>query len=469
MTASRPAGRPATGPRADGAAPRPSSAGPTPSGSWPASEHSKTTGSFVDPSLGRRTFGEYAESWLATKANLAARTRINVERRLRNHLLPRFGNEPIARIEPADVRSWVATLTERGLAPGTVRAIYLVLAQIMPTAEVDRVITRSPCLGIRLPRASGRDEMCFLSADQVTRPAEAIGPRYRTLIYAAAYTGLRAGELAALKVDRRDFVRRTIDVVESLSEVRGKLVTGPTKTRARRTVTMPLFLAEMLAEHLEMFPSPSGYVFTSEGGGPLRHHNFYVRQFRLAVRRAGLPHGLRFHDLRHTAASLLISRGANPKQIQERLGHSTIQLTFDRYGHLFEGHDEALLTALDATFAESRVSDPCPRPAIRVWITDTEARKKGRDLGEPWSGRRDSNPRPSPWQGEARPAALRGGSAYGQVSAPLSVTVRARGRPQLTVWCGAGVVQGDGHEGGSRPRWCRHCSANRRRGWYVGP
>ena len=365
-------------------------------------EHSKATGGFVDPSLGRRTFREYGESWLTTKANLSPRSRINVEGRLRNHVLPRFGSVPIVRIEPADVRSWVAALSASGLAPGTVRAVYLVLAQIMATAEVDRVIARSPCIGVHLPGDGGRNEMQFLDAAQVVRLAEAIGPQYRALIYTAAYTGLRAGELAALKTERVDWQRGTLDVVESLSEVRGKLVTGPTKTRARRIVTMPRFLTDMLTQHIDTYPSDDGYVFTSARGGPIRHHNFYLREFRPAARRAGLPDGLRFHDLRHTAASLLISRGANPKQIQERLGHSTIQLTFDRYGHLFEGHDAALLDTLDAAYAEARVSDPCPAPAIERWIRAPDATKTPPELGKRWSGRRDSNPRPSPWQGDAR-------------------------------------------------------------------
>jgi integrase len=74
---------------------------------------------------------------------------------------------------------------------------------------------------------------------------------------------------------------------------------------------MPRFLSDMLTEHINTYPSPDGYVFTSSRGGPVRHHDFYVRQFRRAVRRAGIPAGLRFYDLRHTEASLLISRGAN--------------------------------------------------------------------------------------------------------------------------------------------------------------
>src|SRR5207302_3117686 len=99
---------------------------------------------------------------------------------------------------------------------------------------------------------------------------------------------------------------------------------------------------------------PDDLVFTSAGGGALRHNLFYARHFKPAVRAAGLPTALRFHDLRHTCAALLIAQGAHPKAIMERLGHSSIQVALDRYGHLFPGLDEALTDGLEATYRASR-------------------------------------------------------------------------------------------------------------------
>lgn len=153
-------------------------------------------------------------------------------------------------------------------------------------------------------------------------------------------------------------------MVESISELHGKLVTGPTKTGARRTVSIPASLAAVLEAHLAEYPSSSGYVFTSAEGGPLRHRNFYRRHFRPAVKTAGLPETLRFHDLHHTCVALLIEQGARPKAIQERLGHSTIRLTFDRYGHLFPSLDERLAEGLDQMFREASAASSRPeRPA----------------------------------------------------------------------------------------------------------
>jgi integrase len=186
--------------------------------------------------------------------------------------------------------------------------------------------------------------------------AEAIEPRYRVLVYTAAYTGLRWGELAGLKTDRLDLLRGSIDVVEALTEVNGNLALGPTKTGKRRRVSVPRFLCQLLGDHLATFGQPDGFVFTAATGTPLRR-SFYPRHYKPAVRRAGLPEKLRFHDLRHTCASILIAQGAHPKEIQERMGHSTIQLTFDRYGHLLPSLDQRLRDGLDAAWQTAQDED----------------------------------------------------------------------------------------------------------------
>jgi integrase len=160
---------------------------------------------------------------------VAARTQVNIEGRLRNHILPEFGDQSIQTIRPSDVRAWISRLSNAGLRPGTVKATYQTFAQIMRTAEIDRVISRSPCVGIDLPKEISREETLFLTAEDVDRLAQTIDPRFQALIYTAAYAGLRAGELGALKVDDVDTLRGTIKVTKSVTEVRGRLVTGPTR------------------------------------------------------------------------------------------------------------------------------------------------------------------------------------------------------------------------------------------------
>ena len=278
----------------------------------------KDRGDLTDPRLGRTRLEKYAKTWLASKGNARPRTIVNIQGRLDNHILPKFGHRAVASIQPAEVRAWVAGLAAR-LAPSTVKATFRTFGQIMRTAELDGLIRRSPCTGVELPAEGTHEEMHFLGPEQVAALADAHADRYRAAIYTTAYTGLRAGELWALKLPRVDLTRRRLEVVEALSEVNGRLIVGPTKTRTRRTVSLPAFLVEMIEEHINRFSSSKGYLFTAPEGGPIRHRNYMTRHFYPAVETAGLPKSLRFHDLRHSHAAILISQGANPKQIQLRL------------------------------------------------------------------------------------------------------------------------------------------------------
>ena len=175
---------------------------------------------------------------------------------------------------------------------------------------------------MRLPKRVER-EMLFLDAGQVEQLADAIGPHYCVLVYFLAYTGLRFGEAVALKTKRLDLLRGRCEVVESATEVGSALVWGPTKTDEHRAVRLPRFLVELLGEHLASRPhGPDDLVFTAPLGGPLRERKFLHGQLKPAARRAGLSATLRAHDLRHTAASLLIREGASVKAVQRSLGTS---------------------------------------------------------------------------------------------------------------------------------------------------
>jgi integrase len=254
-----------------------------------------------------------------------------------------------------------AELVSAGSEAGTIRNTFNVVRLVFGAAVDSGAIRANPCTGIRMPKST-RSEMLFLEPEQIVRLADAITPAFRTLILVAAYTGLRAGEIGALRVGRVDVLRGSADVRESLSDVNGKLVFGPTKTYAHRTVRLPRFLCDELAQHLAgRAHCADELVFTSASGSPLRHNLFYARHFKPAVRMAGLPPALRFHDLRHTCAALLIAQGAHPKAIMERLGHSSIQVTLDRYGHLFPSLDESLTDGLEATYQASlslRAAEP---------------------------------------------------------------------------------------------------------------
>jgi integrase len=209
--------------------------------------------------------------------------------------------------------------------------------------------------------------MLFLDAGQVEQLADTIAPAYRVLVYFLAYTGLRFGEAVALRVKRLDLLRGRCEVVESATEVGSALVWGPTKTDERRTVRLPRFLAELLGEHLAGRPADhDALVFTAPQGGPLRERKFLHGQLKPAARRAGLPESLRAHDLRHTAASLLIRQGASVKAVQKTLGHKSAVMTLDRYGHLWPDELEDLAERLDRARAAAAAAEVWPQrgPAV---------------------------------------------------------------------------------------------------------
>jgi integrase len=325
-------------------------------------EDAKLRGAYVDPAKGKVGFSEQAEGWFRTTADLKPGTRRTYRMLLDNQVLPYFGTATLAGIDTLAVREWVAGLVEGGLSPSRIRNAHQVLSQVLATAVEGGRLARNPAAGVRLPKRIER-EMLFLDAAQVEQLADAIGPHYRVLVYFLAYTGLRFGEAVALKTKRLDLLRARCEVVESATEVGSALVWGPTKTNERRTVRLPRFLVELLAAHLAGRPhDPDDLVFTAPLGGPLRERKFLHGQLKPAARRAGLSATLRAHDLRHTAASLLIREGASVKAVQRSLGHKSAVMTLDRYGHLWSDELEDLAERLDRVRATALA--PSTRPTV---------------------------------------------------------------------------------------------------------
>jgi len=271
-----------------------------------------------------------------------------------------------------------------GSAAGTVRQAYVVLSQILTSAETNGLINRSPAVGVKLP-SPAREEQRYLTADQVTLLAKTIHPRYRVLVLPGAYGALRWGELAGLRAARLRLLQRKIDVLETLIEVQGRLVTGPPKTGSR-TISIPTSVAEELARHLATHArGPNGLVFAAPEGGPLRYRALLQRFWRPAVERARLA-PLRIHDLRHTAVALAVAAGVHPKEIQELCGHASITTTLNVYGHLFE------------SLQQSRCPDLASRCCRR------RARVRADERVRAWSGGSGRPPRahPRPSRGRGR-------------------------------------------------------------------
>jgi integrase len=368
-------------------------------------EADKARGEWSDPRLARVSLAEWADHWLGTTVHLKPKTRAGYESLLRAHVLPAFGRAPLGGIEPVQVRRWVASLVERGMSPSRIRQAYQLLSAMLKAAVQSGYLPRTPCVGVNLPRAPRR-EMHFLSAAQVAEITEAVPSPHGLLIYVLAYGGLRWGEAAALRRGRCHLLRSRLEVVESVAEVGGRLHLGETKTYQRRTVVIPAFLRDLLAEHLasQVNEGPDSFVFTGPAGGLLRNSNFRRRIWQPAVRALGLPSNLRIHDLRHTCAALLIAQGAHPKAIQAQLGHSSIQVTLDLYGHLFPDDMDRLATQLDAAHeAVSGQTAASVRPGSGAEVVEFPVgrRKTARDQRFPEWGGLDSNQRPTDYESAA--------------------------------------------------------------------
>jgi integrase len=313
-------------------------------------------GDWNDPRLNGVPMHDWAQQWFETTAHLKPKTRVEYESNLRNHVLPFFGDRPVGAIDAVGVRQFVSALRADGLEHGTVKKAKAVLSMVLGAAAEAGAIKANPCANVRIGRAARR-EMVFLSADEVEALANAIVEPYGTLVRFAAYTGLRAGEIAALRVGRLNLLHRSVEVAESLSIIPQQgFVFGPTKNYQRRTVPLPAFLVDEVAEHLATRgrPGRDALVFTSPNGAPLRQHHFYWRCFKPAIERAGLDVQPRFHDLRHTCVALLIAEGAHQLTIMRRLGHSSIQVTLDTYGHMFPELEEDVTQRLDAVAKAAR-------------------------------------------------------------------------------------------------------------------
>ncbi len=302
-------------------------------------------GSYVDPSAGQIAFGAYAKTWKTAQVHRPT-TVAQVDAHLRNHILPTFADRTIASIRPTEVQAWV-TGRSKLLAPSTVEVVFRIFSAILSDAVADRVIVRNPAKGVKLPRKD-RQPIVPPTVDQVEVLLAEMPDRYRAIVTLAAGTGMRQGECFGLTVDRVDFLRRSITVNRQLVLAgSGPPEFGPPKTEASiRSIPLPEVVGHALAAHLEHFPTdPDGLIFTNAKEAPIRRNRF-SEIWRPATTRAGVE-GIRFHDLRHFYASLLINHGESVKAVQARLGHASASETLDTYAHLWPDNEERTRAAVD--------------------------------------------------------------------------------------------------------------------------
>jgi integrase len=305
-------------------------------------------GAWTDPNLGRRLFADWSDEVMARHVTrIKPKTAASYESLLRSRILPTFGDWPLAAIRPRHVGDWISGMTAEGLSVSRIRQAFVVLSLIFDEAVRDELVARSPGSGARLPRAEQR-EAAFLAPATVEQIAASLPHPYGLMVRTMGQVGLRYGEAAGLRRKSIDVLGRRLHVTESMAEVSGRVIFGPTKTHAARRVPLTAGLARAFDSRLAEIPAArDALVFPAPKGGPLRHKNFHARVWTKALDELELP-PIGIHALRHSAAAALISSGASAKAVQSILGHRSAAFTLTVYGHLFDEDLDEVANRLEA-------------------------------------------------------------------------------------------------------------------------
>ncbi|MEU3436356.1 tyrosine-type recombinase/integrase [Streptomyces sp. NPDC006863] len=371
-------------------------------------------GLYVDPAAGKESFRAVAERW-RTSAVHRGGTSSRVERALRIHIYPTFGDRPIVTIRPSEVQAWVKDRSQV-LAPSTLRVTFAYLVTVMQTAVRDRTIAINPCSGIKLPEVR-RPEIVPLHKDAVRALIEAAPPRYRAMILLAVASGLRQGEVFGLEVDCVDFLRREVTVRQQLitpdkdvdadeEEAPESYIGEPKTHESHRTVPLAGLAVDALAAHLQQYPAAvadiddrtdprkprrrkAHMLFSNDRNEVIKRASWshvwtrmeeranealrkeYAAAYAAWVQRGRpkgeepapvrVPDGASMHDLRHFYASALIKNRESVKTVQRRLGHSKPSITLDIYTHLWPDDEDTTRAAVEAVLGD--VPALCPSAA----------------------------------------------------------------------------------------------------------
>jgi integrase len=305
----------------------------------------------LDASLARKTLTELWD-YFAETSRVKASTMHFYENSWHVHVDPILGRRRLKDIRRSDLERFYSDLEGRTTL-ATRRAVQQLVRRLLTVAVNSEWIARNPASGIPMPSVEQREPR-FLTDQEVSAIAENVAPRYRALVWTLAVAGLRIGEATALRVKNLNGVVR---VVENSPEIKGKKVTGTPKTRgSRRDVPIPTFLRQMLKQHLQTYSNvfdPDAYVFTSARGDQVRQGNFLRRVFKPAAHAAGIHPVPTVHDLRHTAAALMLRHGMTPYEVAKILGHSSVKMVEERYGHLYQHELQRKIDDLGAEFGEA--------------------------------------------------------------------------------------------------------------------
>ena len=311
-----------------------------------------------------QTVGEYLDKWLngAVRGSVKPVSFENYERIVRNHLVPALGGHNLKSLSPAHVQGLYRLKLDVGLSSSSVRYLHVVLHKALKQAVKWGLVARNVTEATDPPRPQPI-EIYPLDAGQAKALLKAARGNRLEAVYVLAITaGLRIGELLGLKWEDVDLECGILRVQRTLSAAKsGPRFTTP-KNGKGRAIKLTEHAVGALKRHkasqnVERLKVPAdlwedwGLIFCAEGGAPLKFQSFARRSFKPLLERAGLSRTVRFHDLRHTCATLLLSRGHHPKLVQELLGHANVAMTLDRYSHIMPGMGEQTAAAMEAALS----------------------------------------------------------------------------------------------------------------------
>jgi integrase len=309
-----------------------------------------------------QTVAQYMERWLedSARGDLGHRAYHNYKLQIKRHISPAFGRLKLSKLAAAQIQSLYAAKLRDGLKPSSVRYIHAVLHRALEQAVRFNLIPFNPAARVDPPKIR-QEEITPLDAEQARKFLHAArDDRFEALYVLSLTTGLRMGEALGLRWSDVDLDAGTLRVNRQVQRMRGGggLVFSEPKNASRRTLELPQRAVEALRSHRKKQAeeklrtadyADSGLMFATGKGTPIDAQNIINRFFKPLLKSSELP-DIRWHDLRHTYATLLLARGTHPTYVQKSLGHASVQLTLDRYSHWMpsmgrntaEGINEAL-------------------------------------------------------------------------------------------------------------------------------
>lgn len=321
-------------------------------------------GLFVEPNKLR--LGEYLDRWLedGAKPTIRSTTHLSYQGIIENHIKPRIGGVMLSKLSPVQVQGLYAEMERDGASPRVRQLSHAVLRRALKMAVKWGLLVRNVCDAVDPPRVEKREIATFTAEQVQTLLNTTKDHRLHALFVLAIGTGMRMGEMFALQWKNVDLKHGTLQVCHTMIELKGQLSLGEPKTsKSRRRIDLPQSAVTALKAHRKQSAAEgfqdATWVFCNTTGGPLRRSHFHDYVFRPLLKAAKLPR-IRFHDLRHTSASLLLAAGVHPKVVQERLGHSQIGITLDIYSHVLPTMGVEAAGKLDVVLKPKAVSQKRP-------------------------------------------------------------------------------------------------------------